>query len=561
MNSNIFLPHLRPTLAVVVRARRLTMPVFDGGVGGSKRNASFEITGRGMSSPSTRRYAASLRGDGAGAIIDGSSIGPRSVGEIWKVIRTSPLQYATIPAVAAFLGLYTNWVGVKMLFYPIEYTGTEWYRSSPFVPYGFLGWQGVVPCKTEKMASRLVNIVTERLLSVEEAFGNMDPAILASLLQPLVEDEIRRETRGELILTCLRPLLPYILTRIVTNLQMEIGSILDLRTVVLEAFVRDKGVLVELFQKVGRVELDFLVESGLGFGFILGLGQMIAWAMKPKPWTLPVAGAIVGYVTNWIAIKLLFDPAEPIHIARGIKVQGLFESRQVEVSDEVSPLYGFFFFDFDFDSCCRAARLHCFFLAPGKLKFGTFMAMRVLNSGRLLESLARDANDGELYAFLRRQLPYPVPEFILAAAVRAIGNAAKNQTENPELHQYMTKMLDVDKTLALRLKLLSPTEFEDLLHPVFQEDELKLIGAGGMLGAMAGLGQTRLGWGGPGATVKAIITLVVVTVSSLGYFLFKEVIEVPNEVILLEETVVVQPVNIRRRNTLLHEHSGITKRK
>ena len=188
------------------------------------------------------------------------------------------------------------------------------------------------------------------------------------------------------------------------------------------------------------------------------------------------------------------------------------------------------------------------------------MAMRVLNSGRLLESLARDANDGELYSFLRRQLPYPIPEFILAAAVRAIGNAAKNQKETPELHQYMTKMLDIEKTLALRLKLLSPTEFEDLLHPVFQEDELILIGAGGVLGAFAGLGQTRLGWGGPGATLKALITLVFVSVSSLGYFLFKEVIEVPNEVILGEEKVVVQPVKIRRRNTLVHEHSGIMKR-
>jgi hypothetical protein len=47
--------------------------------------------------------------------------------------------------------------------------------------------------------------------------------------------------------------------------------------------------------------------------------------------------------------------------------------------------------------------------------------------------------------------------------------------------------------------------------------------------------------------MKALVTLVVVSVSSLGYFLFKEVIEVPNEVILLEEKVVVQPVNIRRR--------------
>jgi len=401
-----------------------------------------------------------------------------------------------------------------MLFYPIEYTGTEWYRS-PLVPYGFLGWQGVVPCKTEKMAMRLVHIVTERLLSVEEAFGHMEPAHLAALLQPIVEGELLKEPHGELLVKILHPILPLILTRVVANLQKEIEGILDLRSVVLEAFVRDKVVLVELFQKVGRVELDFLVESGLGFGLILGIGQMIAWVIYPKPWTLPVAGAIVGYVTNWIAIKLLFDPAEPVQVGP-IVVQGLFESRQLEVSDE----------------------------------FATFMARRVLNSGRLLESLARDADDGELYSFLRRQLPYPVPEFIVSGAVRAIGNAA-NPRVYPELHQYMTKMLDIEPTLAHRLKLLSPTEFEDLLHPVFQEDEIILIGAGGVLGAIAGLCQTKLGWGGPGATIKALITVVTVSISSLGYFLFKEVIEEPEDLCFEEENIVVRPVKLRRRNTLV----------
>jgi hypothetical protein len=78
----------------------------------------------------------------------------------------------------------------------------------------------------------------------------MDPATLASLLQPLVEDELRTEAHGELVVSCLRPFLPYVLTRVIANLQLEIGTILDLRSVVLGAFVRDKGVLVELFQKV-----------------------------------------------------------------------------------------------------------------------------------------------------------------------------------------------------------------------------------------------------------------------------------------------------------------------
>ena len=49
--------------------------------------------------------------------------GPIGVRGIFRQIREAPLQYFTIPAVAAFLGLYTNWMGVKMLFYPIEYTG------------------------------------------------------------------------------------------------------------------------------------------------------------------------------------------------------------------------------------------------------------------------------------------------------------------------------------------------------------------------------------------------------------------------------------------------------
>ena len=100
------------------------------------------------------------------------------------------------------------------------------------------------------MASRLVHIVTERLLTVEEAFGRLDAATLASLLQPLVEEELMKEPYGKVVVKILQPILPMLLTRVVANLQKEIEDILDLQSVVLEAFMRDKKVLVELFQKV-----------------------------------------------------------------------------------------------------------------------------------------------------------------------------------------------------------------------------------------------------------------------------------------------------------------------
>ena len=103
------------------------------------------------------------------------------------------------------------------------------------------------------MANRLVDIVTKRLLSIEEAFGRLDASQMATLLLPLVEEELRRDggkKYGEIMVNIMHPFLPMILTRVISNLQLEIAGILDLRSVVLQAFMRDKVVLVELFQKV-----------------------------------------------------------------------------------------------------------------------------------------------------------------------------------------------------------------------------------------------------------------------------------------------------------------------
>ena len=221
---------------------------------------------------------------------------------IWQQVRQRPVEYASIPCVAAFVGITTNWMGVKMLFYPIEYMGINWQRW-PDTPYGLFGWQGVVPTKTEQMAGRLVVIVTQRLLSLDEAFGRLDPEQLTQLLLPAVQAQIAQDC-GMAWSTALQPVLPLLLKHLLYKLQDEIDSCLDLHTIVLDAFVRDKVVLVDLFQKVGRVELEFLVNSGFGFGFLLGLAQMGAWAAAPAAWTLPVAGALVGYVTNWVRCLL-----------------------------------------------------------------------------------------------------------------------------------------------------------------------------------------------------------------------------------------------------------------
>jgi len=417
-------------------------------------------------------------------------------------------------------------MGVKMLFYPVEYQGLELKRWEK-TPYGLFGWQGVVPTKTDLMAKRLVSIITEKLLSLDEAFGRLDPNELGQLLLPGIEDSVDSALAhsdrmgGGLYAWGVKQILPWLMPHLVTNLKKEIDQILDLENLVLSAFVRDKATLVDLFQKVGRVELDFLVNSGFGLGFLLGLGQMICWAAHPAAWTLPAAGALVGYVTNLIAIRMIFEPAEPVEVMGGLlEIQGMFGSRQIEVSDE----------------------------------FGDFMQKRVLTAGDLLKDLAVGGEDGELFKFLRRHLPYPIPSEVLSAAVDGIAKIAADPIKYADVHKYVNERLDIRDTLARRLKTLSPTEFEDLLHPVFQEDEITLIATGGVLGLAAGGLQTQLGWGGINAIPRAIGTIAFTLVSSLFFYLEQEY-ELDHD----EPLASIERPQLRRRETILRRRTTIPK--
>ena len=56
----------------------------------------------------------------------------------------------------------------------------------------------------------------------------------------------------------------------------------------------------------------------------------------PANWTLPISGAIVGFMTNWIALQLIFKPVEPLELKWNGKtlatIQGFCLARQKEVS-------------------------------------------------------------------------------------------------------------------------------------------------------------------------------------------------------------------------------------
>ena len=52
---------------------------------------------------------------------------------------------------------------------------------------------------------------------------------------------------------------------------------------------------------------------------------------------IPVISAFIGWVTNWIAIKMLFHPREPKKIL-GITFQGIFPKRQMQFAEKLGKL-------------------------------------------------------------------------------------------------------------------------------------------------------------------------------------------------------------------------------
>lgn len=52
---------------------------------------------------------------------------------------------------------------------------------------------------------------------------------------------------------------------------------------------------------------------------------------------LPFIAALIGWVTNFLAIKMLFHPRKPINVL-GIKIQGIFPKRQGALAESIGKL-------------------------------------------------------------------------------------------------------------------------------------------------------------------------------------------------------------------------------
>ncbi len=398
-------------------------------------------------------------------------------------------KYLSIPFVAGIVGWGTNWAAIQLTFHPLEFIGRK--------PY--LGWQGIIPSKAERMAGIFVDSTMVRLGTLPELFEQMEPAKIAAQIEKVIiprldkyTDEIVlrenpalwRRTPNVLkqrIYERIRQSFPQLVENLMSESSERIEELIDFKHMITQRLVQDRGLLNRLFLESGDKEFKFIVRSGLYFGFLFGLVQLAVWIFYPAWWVLPAFGLLVGYATNWIALNIIFRPLNPKRIGP-FTFQGLFLKRQKEVAAVWCEIV-------TREIVNVRSIIHAMLNGPKSANTQALIKKHI-------EPLVHEAID----PLLRVPTRLTVGNKSIEEMMNRVGEKSIEVSAEPfdDWHFNRERAEIVERLLRERMEDLPSDQFQDLLRPCFQEDEFLLILVGAVLGFLAGLGQLFFVFGGAG---------------------------------------------------------------
>ena len=425
------------------------------------------------------------------------------VNELWQTFLNRPDFWAvlSIIPVTAFVTWAHVWMALKMVFYPLTFWG---FHLGPLP----VGWQGIVPRKAGRISGIITDNTLSKLGSLREFLDAMDPEDMARIIGEQVGlelehliDEMMLERNAVLwenlpysikrrIYAQAHKQLPGILRELVTELTMNVESLVDMREMVVRQMEGDRRLMVNMFLKVGQKEINFIWHISALIGMFFGVFQMIVWFVVPWHWTVPFWASIWGFLTNWIAIWMVFNPLEPHYVRYPqffeltkdrkfawvkpviprigtYNIQGAFMKRQDEVSDVFARVVT--------EDLITLKSIMTEMMYGGKKDKTRRLVKRHIN--QIMETpLVRTSLQLSLgpkeYAKLKTDLIDRSIEITMVPVCDPAFNASRAQ----KIYQMFRE----------RILELTPREFQNLLRPAFQEDEWILIVLGGVTGFIAG---------------------------------------------------------------------------
>jgi uncharacterized membrane protein YheB (UPF0754 family) len=415
-------------------------------------------------------------------------------------VSHSILALVTVPFVTGVIGYVTNWTGVLMLFYPVHFRGlrAEWLtRISPYLPYkvrqipgimvGGIGWQGIVPSRAAKMGSLAVDVGIAKLGTPAEFFQELDPDKISDHIlktmrgetretidrvmdrdQPRLWSELPAALR-QLVYQRVEAQLPEIVHDLTHQIAEHIDQLVDVKLMVIRRFDEEPELANRVFLDMGQRELKFIQNFGFVFGFVLGIPVAALTYFVTFWWLLPILGVLVGYVTNWTALWMIYEPPETRRYGP-IRFQGLFVRRQPEVADVYARLVA--------DEIVTVANF------GNELLHGP----QSDRTRALIESSMEPALDratGRVRPAVRVALGSREYESIRRSFAHEPVETMMTPLSDPEFNR--TQSAAIRKLIAERMREMRPNEFAEMLRTATREDEWLLLLHGAVLGLAGGL--------------------------------------------------------------------------
>jgi uncharacterized membrane protein YheB (UPF0754 family) len=410
------------------------------------------------------------------------------------------ISMITIPLFSGAIGYLTNWSGVWMLFNPLCFRGVRVpglaglaqllprrLQEIPGVMHGGVGWQGIIPSRAAKMGSIAVDKGIAKLGGPSDFYTQLDPELIAEHIlatserdiHDVVERIMRREHPGlwsdlpervrEAVHERVRSQLPAIVHDVTEQIGDRIDQLLDIKLMVIRHIEEKPELANRIFLSVGRKELRFIVNFGFWFGLACGIPVVFLVEAFPLWWVLPVAGTVIGWVTNWLAIEMIFRPTEPRKVGPFV-LHGLFLRRQREVADVYAGVIA--------DDIVTVANI------GEELLHGP----RSDRTRRLLESSLRPAVD-RAAGLIRPLVRVAVGTREYDAIRESVAAEAVDYTITPLIDPEFNRAQSgaVRTLIAERMREMSSEDFAEMLRSAIKQDEWLLFLHGAVLGFGAGL--------------------------------------------------------------------------
>lgn len=190
-------------------------------------------------------------------------------------------------------------------------------------------------------------------------------------------------------------------------------------------------------------------------------------------YTLPLIAAVTGWITNYIAVKMLFHPRKPISLGL-FTVQGIFPKRQAKLAQQLGELVA--------RELLSAEDLKQMLSDPSMME-GTEEVI-----GGKIDVFVKNfiASKPMLAMFVSSDFKAQIKESILAEIRDAM----------PELMEmFMNKMeqtIDIKKAVADKIANFSTNKIEDMLYSIMSKEFHFIEILGGVLGFIIGLIQLAI---------------------------------------------------------------------